>query len=66
MAKRRLPSLRPGYRDSSNAAVSTVFTDTLASIAKHSWCAFADLGLTSGTGTLNRYSVKPATRSASP
>jgi hypothetical protein len=55
-----------GASCSSNAAVSTVFTDTLASIAKHSWWACADLGLTPGAGTLDRYSVKPATRSASP
>ena len=66
MGKQKSRPSRTGLSRSFNAAVSTVFTDTLASIAKHSWWAFADLGLTPGTGTLNRYSVQPATRSASP
>jgi hypothetical protein len=34
---------------SSNSAVSAVFTDTLASMSKHSCSAFADLGLTPDT-----------------
>ena len=36
---------------SSISAVSAVFTDTLASMTKHSCRAFADLGLTTDTGT---------------
>ena len=36
---------------SSNSAVSAVFTDTLASVTKHSCRVFADLGLIPDTGT---------------
>jgi hypothetical protein len=36
---------------SSISAVSAVFTDTLASMTKHSCRAFADLGVTPTTGT---------------
>jgi hypothetical protein len=37
-------------RFSSNAAVSAVFTDTLASTKKHSCRVLADLGLSPDTG----------------
>jgi hypothetical protein len=48
---RWLPTYVPGFRRSSNSAVSAVFTDTLASMTKHSCQAFADLGMTPDTGT---------------
>ena len=41
----------PKRLQSSNSAVSAAFTDTLASMTKHSCWAFAHLGLTPDTGT---------------